>query len=511
MSSIPTPPRPPADAAAEQSPDDSLAPVADDAAEPSSAAPAHRTHPLTPLVSVWAGLVGAALLIGRETLDEGASLDSLLKVIIDPATPIILGLGLVLSIGWGFVRWLTTRYRLESDGLVIEQRFISHASKQTPYRKVQSVDIRQPFSARLLGLCELRVEVGGDGSSQLRYLTRGAADQLRQDLLSRAVRARAPQAPASTVENAAHAPGEGDGPVPRDVLPERQHTASLPDLTDPGRLIVQVQPRTLILGHLADRAWIWPLLITAGTVVFALWTGSELSLGLLIPLWLSMGVVYVRQVVKEWRFRVEETRHGLRISCGLTDLATSTTPTARVQGLRLHQPLLARPLGLWSVRAAILGNESDDEDSISDMVLPLGTWEEAMRVAHAIWPGVDLDRVPMRGVPRRARWFLWWGWRQHLWGMDQEVAVTRHGRFGRTVNVIDHSRAQSLSLTQDPLDRRLDLASVQFHLIQSPVSVEFTWLDLRDAQAVVRDHPALARGVRERRRALGTRLVARVP
>ena len=41
-----------------------------------------------------------------------------------------------------------------------------------PFERLQSVDIVQPFAARIFGLAELRLEVGaGDSTIKLRYLT----------------------------------------------------------------------------------------------------------------------------------------------------------------------------------------------------------------------------------------------------------------------------------------------------------------------------------------------------
>ena len=87
----------------------------------------------------------------------------------------------------GFVSWYFTRFVIDDEELRIESGAVFKSSKKVPFERLQSVDIVQPFAARLFGLAELRMEVGaGDSVIKLHYLTRAEADRLRDYLLARA-------------------------------------------------------------------------------------------------------------------------------------------------------------------------------------------------------------------------------------------------------------------------------------------------------------------------------------
>ena len=92
----------------------------------------------------------------------------------------------------GLVSWYFTRFVIDDDELRIETGALFKQSKKVPFERLQSVDIIQPFAARLFGLAELRLEAGAGGSGiKLRYLSQPKASRLRDYLLTRAHGTRA--------------------------------------------------------------------------------------------------------------------------------------------------------------------------------------------------------------------------------------------------------------------------------------------------------------------------------
>lgn len=469
--------------------------------------PGRRTHPLTPLVSSWIAVVAVGFILVRELLEGSLDLDRLRE----SGTWLFLGgialVVLVVSVGTAFLTWRATRYRLDPDGLTIERKLVSHETKRLLYRRIQSVEINQPLAARFLGLSRITIDVGGDGSSRLGYLTRQQAEDLRHDLLRRAVHARSaaeqgpqpsPLPPAPTA-----AAVSGIGQRVNDLL---MHSGDdLAAFEKPRTLLVQVRPQTLVIGAVTSAEFVMTLVVLGVFGLVRAITGYSFTLGFAIPFLIPLAGFVFNRVVKEWRFRVETDGEGLRISHGMTDLTTHSTPRDRVHGFALEQPLLWRPLGLWRVRMTVLGKAAGDEDEQSnDVALAIGTWAEANRVITEVWPGLDLERVPLNPVPRRARWFLWWAQKAHAWALTDDFAVTRSGMLTRRLHVADHPRAQSIRLDQGPLDRRLDLASVTIDLVDGPVRLRFAHLDPDDARRLVMTQPVLARAVRRRRAESGS-------
>ena len=94
---------------------------------------------------------------------------------------------MILAAVIGFFSWYFTRFIIDDEELRIETGAIFKKSKKIPFERLQSVDIIQPFAARIFGLAELRLEAGaGDSTTKLRYLSRAKASRLRDYLLTRA-------------------------------------------------------------------------------------------------------------------------------------------------------------------------------------------------------------------------------------------------------------------------------------------------------------------------------------
>src|SRR5882724_5191049 len=85
----------------------------------------------------------------------------------------------------GVVSWLVTRWRIEEDDLRIETGLIRRSSLRYPLSQVQAIDTVRPGLARIFGLAELRLRMGGTGgSARLAYLPLEEAEVLRARLLA---------------------------------------------------------------------------------------------------------------------------------------------------------------------------------------------------------------------------------------------------------------------------------------------------------------------------------------
>ncbi|HXF79066.1 MAG TPA: TOBE domain-containing protein, partial [Usitatibacter sp.] len=62
------------------------------------------------------------------------------------------------------VSWYFTRFVIDDEELRIETGAVFKQSKKVPFARLQSVDIIQPFAARLFRLAELRLEAGAGGA-----------------------------------------------------------------------------------------------------------------------------------------------------------------------------------------------------------------------------------------------------------------------------------------------------------------------------------------------------------
>ena len=481
----------PAPDVAEPAPPSDVPPDSPEAAPVVPGAPVvkqtERPHPLTPFIRGWLVLVAIAVTWSRELVPDGSGdgFDaSDLAILVPLAGAVVLLAGVV-----GFLSWYFTRFVIDADELRLETGAVFKSSKRVSFERLQSVDIIQPFAARIFGLAELRIEVGaGDSTLRLRYLSRAKASQLREYLLARAQGRRS-------------RPDDPDLALPASAFTDRSAA---------DRALVTVSPQRLVLSFLASTEW----LVTAGiTLAVLIVTGvfdvTAYALPGLIPLVVGTVSVVGRRVFAMFNFTLSESPRGLRVTRGLTNLTSQSVPVDRIQGVRTAQPLLWRPFGWYRVDVDIVGYASSDgqnnESAATSVLLPVATRAEVDLALDRVLPGVRLDAVEMRPSPRRARWVAWFDFWTLRHGWDARVLVTEHGWLTRVQDVLPHAKTQSVRIEQGPLQRRLRLADVHCDTPRGPVNVVAQQLDVavarelamsqldRAREARVADREALAR------------------
>jgi putative membrane protein len=104
---------------------------------------------------------------------------------------------LVITLGFAFSRWFTTRYRITEDRVEVSSGLFRRRVRAVSRDRIRTVDVTARAIHRLLGL--VRVDIGtgrsdraGDGGVRLDGLTEAEAARLRQELLHRRKPAPAP-------------------------------------------------------------------------------------------------------------------------------------------------------------------------------------------------------------------------------------------------------------------------------------------------------------------------------
>ncbi|MGJ6980332.1 PH domain-containing protein [Aestuariimicrobium soli] len=424
--------------------------------------PPERLHPLTPVVKGWVGLLALVFFGGRSWLENGGRFE------FDHLSwwAWILLAALLVSVVAGFISWRATSYRLDADALRLETRFIWNSSTVVNYSKIQSIDIVAPFAARLVGVCGLRLDVGGGAPQKLEFLGRSRAEALRDELVGRAALVRS--------ETWGTAPTDAPGD---DESPERVDD-----------VVVSVPPGRLVAAVVTSHDFLWAVLFAALALVPSIVTSTFAFAGLVVPAVWGLAALVLNRVVKEWNYRLHAPEPSVvRVARGLTDTVSQTVPVERVQGIELSQSWWWRRWGWWRVRFAVLGYAGDEADEGgSTVLLPVGTWDEVTRVLRAVWPEVDLDALDWQPLPRRARWLHPLDWRQRGWAVSEQVVADRSGRLQSRLSVVARSRMQARRVSQGPLERRLGLAGFSVQISGSVVDVNVSGVDPAVARQWVR-------------------------
>lgn len=431
------------------------------AAAPPPTPVTERPHPLTPFVRGWVVLLAIVIGIGRDFLPTGGEPRPL------PPLEIILGGVALLALASGvagFFSWRFTRFVIDADQLRLDTGVVFRRSQRVAFDKVQSIDVVQPFAARLFGLAELQIDVGSQDRPRVRYLSRTRAYALRDYLLARARGVRA--------EAAEHADAG----------------SALVDLGAQDEVLVTVPPQVLLLAAVTSHEF-WLIVASGvGAALAGLATGQLWVLLVIAVPTASTLVGFVgRRVTSQFNYTLSRRPHGLRISRGLTSLTSQSLPPRRVQAVQVSQSPVWRRLGLYRVDLEVIGwgGVTDDENSagVSTILLPAGSIEQVRIALAAIWPRADFESVDLHGAPARARWLHPFAQPFLRWGHDTTLVVSRHGWLVRRWQLVPHARIQSVRISQGRVSRRLGLADLEFHTAGGQLAPHAPGLDASEVLA----------------------------
>ncbi|MEL4357760.1 MULTISPECIES: PH domain-containing protein [unclassified Luteococcus] len=400
-----------------------------------------RPHPATPIIKGWIALVGLVFVVGRDFLENLGKRENPFDLAGFGFIGIMLAGYVVITGIVGYFSWRFTRFVIDDRQVRIEHNFIQHNSDKVPFTKIQSVDVVQPFAARLLGLAQLRIDVGSGAGKTIEYLTRARAYQMRDYLVARAHGQRV------TVEQSAAS---------------RALANATGDLARDERVLLRVPPQRLVLAAVLSSGFLVTLVLSIAGIAGVSWS-REFGAGVgLIPLLTGLAGIITNTVVKQWNFALVRSGEALKVSRGMTSLVSQTLPTSRIQGLQIVQHQLWRPFGIYRVKMDVLGYGGGDEDEgASDVLLPAGTWPEVELAIDAVWPGFRLGQVELHGAEPRVRRLHPFIWKSYRWGITDEVVVAMNGGFVHETKIVHHARVQSVHLMAGPLQRRMRLADVK--------------------------------------------------
>ena len=477
-----------------------------------AAEPRRRLHPLSPLLhsaKMLAVILAAISVQGAVRLGLTGFIGVLLVV-------------MCLAMAASAVSWLVTGYHVVGRELRIYDGVLVRRTRAIPLERLQAVELVRPLLARVFGLAELRLEVVGGGKTEapLAYLTAADATELRERLLAMAARVGAPAA--------------GDGPLPGDRpaapwVPSAPPEAASPlTLGAPGapaagwpagppaaarrpprpaaRPLHTVRNRDVLVSQiLTPPVMFLPVAVAMVVAQYVFGTGAWSLVVLASMLVAIIGVIQqpVRRTLSDWHFRLglqESTapgHAGLRVWHGLTETRSQTVPLRRIQAVTVIWPLLWRAKRWLRVHIDVAGYATGEHDvGSSDQLLPVGDLPTASRLVPVVLPGVDLSRLALAGVPRRARWVAPLAQPVLAAGCAEDVFATREGRLTRRLTLVPYARIQSVRVVQGPGQRMLGLASVYADTAGS-TGATAAHRELADARWLAADLTRRARRARE--------------
>ena len=414
--------------------------------EPTTEVTGRRTHPLTGLVQglLW-GAAAFVALIGSILSRRDGGVESIVFGVGGAAVG-----GLLIGLLAGYVSWYFTRFVIDATELRITRGFLTKQSRRIPFERIQSVDLAEPFIARIVGLAELRIDMAGGNESRttLRFLPLDDVRDLRRLLLARA---------------------HGEE-VSEDAMP----------VDDQRSLITRVPPQRIILGTLLSLDFLGAVLALIAAVVTGIVSKQILIvLGGVLPFGGAVVQIVAKRVLEQWDFTLSRGARGLRIERGLLSRTSQTIPYARVQGIAIKEPFVWRRLGWQRLEVDVAGYAAQGDDNGNNgtsTLLPITDPALAEAVIAELVPS-RTDRVTLDRPTRRSRLFAPIGWRFRWIEARTDVVVSQIGWIERTTCLVPHHKSQSVELRQGPLQRWRGVATVEVHTPPGPVDVDGDHLD----------------------------------
>jgi len=447
-----------------------------------------RVHIATVFLNLWsflAALAGALLInaltqvrAGTQFLTEHVGWIAVAVSI--AAIPVVFAPVWAATLPW----WKARSYRLQGGQVEIRRGIVSRQNRTARFDRIQAVDIVEPLIARIFGLASVRIETAGGGDSELAvsFLRRADAEALRDEILTetRGYGTAIAAACAHGAMEAASSDRGGDAAcaVMGTPIPDAADSAR-DDRAQPARVLIPEIPiARSIVSSILHPAVIIAAVLAVGAAVFPVAATGILPAIVGVVPWLYA------VVNRSWRYAASIEDGALSMGYGLAERRRQTVPLDRIHAVQIHQPILWRLTGWWSVRVDIAGYK-EDPNGMSTVVLPVGSLVDALEVFAAIGP-LDATEVahlarpegmsrpdftsPQHALLASPIDLLRQGVTLVGDGHSVPYAIVTHsGRFARRVSAIDPAHIQELTVRRGPVQNALGIATVGFDLVPGPV------------------------------------------
>lgn len=305
----------------------------------------------------------------------------------DPGTWlfVLVGSGMLVAL----VRYLSLRYWIEGETLVIRSGIVSQQLRTIPLDKIQNVELRQNALQRLAGVVDFRIETaaGPQAEAHLAVLSVDAARRLKGELLGRR---REPEGGGTAGPSRVVVWQAGLGDLLLLGATSNRAGAILGAVAGLLVFVGQELPRSL---ETLQRGLAGIVGVVTPPLAVGVFLGATLVLGWLLSIGLAVVRYFGFQLTREPDGRLRR-RYGL-----LSRFETVVNP-ARIQLVGLGASWLRRRLGFWEVAAHTAGSAFEGQGAGSALLCPLLRSSDVSGFCDRLLPGLDLDAVAWRPVSR---------------------------------------------------------------------------------------------------------------
>lgn len=418
---------------------------------------------------------------------------------------------LLVAILIAMVYYRRFRFRIEGDAIRVRKGLIEQKDTRIRFARVQAVGVSQPFYFRPFGLVRFSLETPGAEQTEVELpgISRDLGLALRDEVARLSVAVPETDEDGSEVDAAETAPE-----------------------VDPGRLHAPGNGRLFLHGLASNQIWILAGIAGwfAGTMDEWIenWlerTGLDEILQRAIEMgWLVVlaGIVLLvvamfalsglLSLIRFHDFRLHDLGDRFVSVGGMLDRREQTVRREKLTGLRLHQTVVGRLIGLWFLEGKQATSKEIDVEPGKRKLLVPAVSDGGRGLVEKLMPGVDLPdhwrpisihfrrlyarRLGLAAcVPAAAS--VWLGvsvpyallaallavaaivllvhrrWRGWGWALDDGMVWVQSGLVGRQRDVFSIDQVQQAAVVASPYQRRHGLATVVLVLPQGEIKVPF--------------------------------------
>ncbi len=413
------------------------------------------------------------------------------------------------------IRYLTYRYRLDDDELVIRQGVVRRNERHIPFERIQNIDTSRGVLHRALGVAEVTIQTasGSEAEAVMRVLSVDAVESMRAHVFDRRGRAHAGDERAATP--ATEPPARVLAYVPAGDL------VRYGIISNRGLVALAALTGVLWQADLDPVEWITDRVpgLDAVAMPQALLVGAAMVLA---------AVVVLRVLSVAWSlvsfhgFTLTRDDDELVARYGLLTQRTVTIPVHRIQLVTIEENPLHRAFRRVTIRARTAGSAGGEQEAGRHdwlaPVVPRNRLDELLSAVDGELSPAGLDWRPLApravwravrkpvlglllvGLPPAA--FLPWLWvvtpavaalvgllaalrvRHTFWATGPHGIWLRTGWLTRTTRAVRHATIQTVARTESPFDRRAAMAGIEVDTANSGAggpAIRIPYLERGDA------------------------------
>lgn len=450
-------------------------------------------------------------------------------------------LAVVALLAGGILSFLNFKFRIDGDSFLIRKGVIQKSRLTLSFDRIQNVALSQPLYFMPFGLVSLSLESAGSSGEEVKLA--GIPEALAHDIRAHVLSERRSTAVPETAEKEGGVSDTSSAqPAEAEVLVEQPISELIRYGLSNNNIWVVAGIATGAIFQQYD-SWepyavsfvennVTPILGNAPAIL-----ALAAAVGILLIAAFLMLCSVIGAIIVFYRFKLSYADRRFFRKKGLFERQETSLPETKIQSLRLNQPwpaLLLRRTHLGIRQVGFSGKNVENTSMDASLIVPSLTETQADFLVEKILPGAQTEAVSYQGIdglyvikaitygfvppallagvpltfhlgllgaipfllPFLVAPLVVLRWRRFGYYSNGKTGFVRSGFLGTKRTIFAFFKAQGISLTQSPSQRKRGLATLTIMLAGGDVTVPYmplahaqTWRDRILFEAETNKHP----------------------